>query len=492
VKRPPVAARRSPKQPAVREEQGAVRRPSPGVSDGIGRMLALARRLGNQALERVLGDGRDGGARRVADARNPDEMSIARVSGAMGADLSGVRVMDDAASHTAADALGATALTIGDTVLLGRDAPAASTPAREHLLAHELAHVAQQRTAAAVTDAVSTPGDAHERAADAAATHAVRGESASPEAAGAPPAVQLQKKSGERAGLDRAAAQQRLEAYFTRVLEQQGGKSVSMTEDVKGTLRRIFLNDMPGLLKFDTFLSRTAFPGSPTELAAAVAQYLPDPIDPARLAHLEIPGAESTKAGRVKDVIKRTEPYVSPETQRQQQEFDRQAKEARRNDKTVVGPFSVDLNRILNIGKRLPKALEKPKHRPKQGGAPNAALDAAIASIDKDALTPAEARGGPKANEFADPELVARAIAADLDRAQAGKERSIMLRLDAIYAGVKDRDAIIAEVARIARLVRDALPHRASEVQAIDLYFGDKMVRRISLAGTLEKTEGSQ
>ena len=67
-----------------------------------------------------------------------------------------------------------------------------------------------------------------------------------------------------------------------------------------------------------------------------------------------------------------------------------------------------------------------------------------------------------------------------------------MLRLDAIYAGVKDRDSIIAEIASLARLVRDALPHKASEVQAIDLYFGDKIVRRISLAGTSEQAEGGR
>ena len=454
-------------------------------------MLALARRLGNQALERVLGEGIHHHAPNASATGGVDQPTVARLAGVMGGNLSDVRVVDDAASHAAAQALGATALAAGDTVLLGRDAPPPSSPAREQLLAHELAHVAQQREAGAVRDGVSTAGDAHERAADAAAAHAIRGESATAVAAGAPPAVQLQKKSDERAGLDRAAAQQRLEAYFTRVLEQQGGKSVAMTEDVKGTLRRIFLNDLPGLLKFDTFLTRTAFPGSPAELATAVAQYLPDPIDPARLAHLDLSGPASTKLGRVKDLAKSTEPYVSPDTQRQQWEFDRQAKEARRNDKSVVGPFGVDLNRVLNIGKGLSKALEEPKRRPKQS-APNAALDAAIASIGPNALTPVEARGGPKANEFADPELVARAIAADLDRAQAAKNRSITLRLDAVYAGVKDREVIIAEVARIARLVRDALPHRASEVQAIDLYFGDKMVRRVSLAGAAEKTEGSQ
>ena len=413
----------------------------------------------------------------------------------MGGNLSNVRVVDDAASHAAAQALGATALAAGDTVLLGRDAPPPSSPAREQLLAHELAHVAQQREAGAVRDGVSTAGDARERAADAAAAHAIRGESAAAVAAwcatrGATAAKEPEMSAPDSIGPRRSSDSRRSSAARARAAGRQvrgdGGRRRG-----RARCRRIFLNDLPGLLKFDTFLTRTAFPGSPAELATAVAQYLPDPIDPARLAHLDLPGPASTKLGRVKDLAKSTEPYVSPDTQRQQWEFDRQAKEARRNDKSVVGPFGVDLNRVLNIGKGLSKALEEPKRRPKPS-APNAALDAAIASIGPNALTPVEARGGPKANEFADPELVARAIAADLDRAQAAKNRSITLRLDAVYAGVKDREVIVAEVARIARLVRDALPHRASEVQAIDLYFGDRMVRRVSLAGAAEKTEGSQ
>jgi len=489
MKRPPPETRATSRRHAAHDEHSSsVKGNAEGAGAGIARALTLARRLGNQALERVLHAGRQDGARQPSAGAGADGKAIAGVSRTMGVDLSGVRVVDDADAHAATDALGATALATGDTVLLGRDAPPPASVAREHLLAHELAHVAQQRTSGSVSESMSQPGDAHERAADAAAARTMRGQSAGPAVRGATPAVQLQKKA-ENAGLDRAAAQQRLEAYFTRVLAQQGGRSVAMTEDVKTTLRGIFLNDMAGLLKFDAFLTRTIYPGSPTELAAMVVQYLPDPIDGERLAHLDTPGPASTKMGRLKSLAQKTEPYVSPDTQSQQWEFDRQAKEARRGDKGVVGPFGVDLNRLLNIGKGLPGALKDPKKQARQTGAPNASLEAAIATIDPNALTPAEARGGQKANEFADAQMVARGIAGDLDRAQAGNARSIMLRLDAVYSSVKDRDAIIAEVARIAALVRDALPHKASAVQAIDLYFGDKVVRRISLAGTAEKTE---
>ena len=149
-------------------------------------MLALARRLGNQALERVLGQEFHYHAPNASPRGGVDQPTVARLAGVMGGNLSDVRVVDDAGSHAAAQALGATALAAGDTVLIGRDAPPPSSPAREQLLAHELAHVAQQREAGAVRDGVSTAGDAHERAADAAAAHAIRGESATAVAAGAP------------------------------------------------------------------------------------------------------------------------------------------------------------------------------------------------------------------------------------------------------------------------------------------------------------------
>ena len=44
------------------------------------------------------------------------------------------------------------------------------------------------------------------------------------------------------------------------------------------------------------------------------------------------------------------------------------SKEARRNDPSVIGPFGVDLNRVLNIGKGLSKALEEPKRSAPQTG----------------------------------------------------------------------------------------------------------------------------
>jgi hypothetical protein len=445
---------------------------------------ALARRLGNTALDRLLRTGRRGAV--PLDAR-----AAAELGRSYDADLSDAKVADNAESHAAARALDAQAFAVGDTVYVGEDAPARTSAAGETLLAHELAHLVQQWRASDVREGVGEPGDQHERSADAAAGRAVRGEPAPLAATGATPAVQRQQAPGalgvaKRGGMSRAEAQQALAQYFQRTLAAQGGRAVRMTDAVKGDIRRIFLNDLNGMLRIDGFLGRTTFPGSPEELAAAIAPYLPDPIDPARLAHLGAsPGASPSKLQRAIDVVKETAPYESPESQERQWEFDRQAKELRKKE-DVVGPVGVDLQRLYNIGKKLPGALDKPKSPAATETKSDPAVERAIATVAPTALTPAATKGTPAAGEYADAQLVARDLARQLDEAHQRKSDTVSLRLGANYQGVKDRDAIVREVAKLVRLVRDALPHHAAGVAAVNLYFGDRMVQRIPLADAVE------
>jgi len=63
-----------------------------------------------------------------------------------GYDFSSVRVHDDAAASSAADDVSATAFTVGEDIVLGGGYDPA-TPRGRHLIAHELAHVVQQRGA---------------------------------------------------------------------------------------------------------------------------------------------------------------------------------------------------------------------------------------------------------------------------------------------------------------------------------------------------------
>lgn len=62
-----------------------------------------------------------------------------------GHDFSGVRVHHDADAHAAAATLDASAFTVGDHVFFGSERYAPHSPSGRALLAHELAHVVQQR-----------------------------------------------------------------------------------------------------------------------------------------------------------------------------------------------------------------------------------------------------------------------------------------------------------------------------------------------------------
>ncbi len=111
---------------------------------------------------------RGGGAPLAEDTRG-------RMETAFGADLAGVRVHTDAEAHDLNRSVGATAFTTGSDIFFGQGAYAPGSGAGDHLLAHELTHVVQQRGAGgagAVTQAsltVSSAGDAAEREAEAVA-----------------------------------------------------------------------------------------------------------------------------------------------------------------------------------------------------------------------------------------------------------------------------------------------------------------------------------
>jgi hypothetical protein len=101
-----------------------------------------------------------------------------------GHNFAAVRVHDDREARRAARAVGAAAFTIGEHMVIGDDGGD-----REAMLAHELAHVVQQRQfgGAAHPREISSPHDQDEREADLAAAHVVAGLHAPP--IGAAPAM---------------------------------------------------------------------------------------------------------------------------------------------------------------------------------------------------------------------------------------------------------------------------------------------------------------
>jgi hypothetical protein len=124
----------------------------------------------------------------------------------LGHDFGSVRVHDGAGAAVAARGLGASAYTLGEEIVFGRGRYAPSTSPGRRLLAHELAHVVQQRGGSRGPAVTGVGVDGLEREAEGVASSA---DSASrPLTAGAPalsaaPAGAVQRDDDE--GLDEAA-----------------------------------------------------------------------------------------------------------------------------------------------------------------------------------------------------------------------------------------------------------------------------------------------
>ena len=172
-RRAPVRTRRKTVAPKTAGAQGPVNR------------LKGIWRAGNSAVSQVIG----------------------QMQRPFGEDFSGVQVHDSPGARQVADALGATALTHGDHIFLGAGAPSPESAAGQRLLAHELAHVVQQRRASSVdAGAIGDPGGAFEQSADQAASHVMQGQAAPTTAGGATPGVQRQSAGDKKVDLEKIMA----------------------------------------------------------------------------------------------------------------------------------------------------------------------------------------------------------------------------------------------------------------------------------------------
>jgi outer membrane protein OmpA-like peptidoglycan-associated protein len=125
---------------------------------------------------------------RKSSGKPLDASARSKAEAAYGRDLRDVRVHTDSDAAEAARALDARAYTTGGNIVFGKGEYAPRTDQGQRLLAHELAHVVQQSQG--VTPGISAPSDAHEHAANSAAQHAMRGETARVLSAGSAPAIQ--------------------------------------------------------------------------------------------------------------------------------------------------------------------------------------------------------------------------------------------------------------------------------------------------------------
>lgn len=95
----------------------------------------------------------------------------------MGHDFSRVRIHTGSTAAESADAVGALAYTVGPDIVFGAGRYAPSTTDGRALLAHELVHTMQQRSATGTNLRISAPDDASERQADLVAGQVLAGQS---------------------------------------------------------------------------------------------------------------------------------------------------------------------------------------------------------------------------------------------------------------------------------------------------------------------------
>lgn len=205
--------------------------------------VVAGRRAGIRSAEHLV----DGPGRPL------DAPTRAAMESRLGHDFGTVRVHDDAQAASAARALGARAFTLGYDIVFG--AGWRSHDTGSHLLAHELAHVVQQRSASVIEPRLSEPGEASERAAEAAADRAVAGGIASSGVARptSVPAVQRDAETGTLPGfrpsrtptqLQRAIGVLAIDDFPTG----QSGLTAAQTDRIKfhATVLKGLLDGEPG------------------------------------------------------------------------------------------------------------------------------------------------------------------------------------------------------------------------------------------------------
>jgi Domain of unknown function (DUF4157) len=137
--------------------------PGPGRPLGAGQVLALQRQAGNAAVVQLLADdeeesqespvhdivGKGGGTPLPNASRTKMEASF-------GQDFSQVRIHTDNRAAASARSVNAQAYTVGNDIVFGANSPSLNSDTGQHGLAHELAHVVQQRSGP--VDGTPAPG----------------------------------------------------------------------------------------------------------------------------------------------------------------------------------------------------------------------------------------------------------------------------------------------------------------------------------------------
>jgi Domain of unknown function (DUF4157) len=174
-----------------------------GRSDVLGGagLLGLQRAVGNGGVTSMLEEERSPVHDVVSSGGRPLDPEVrADMESRLGHDFGDVRIHDDGAAHSSAQAVNAHAYTVGSNVVFQRDKYDPSSQDGKVMLAHELTHVVQQRTGP--VDGTSAPGgikvsDPSDRFERDAAANAERVMSGPAPAAPAPAPASIQRHAAD-------------------------------------------------------------------------------------------------------------------------------------------------------------------------------------------------------------------------------------------------------------------------------------------------------
>lgn len=457
----------------------------------------------------ILGAGNSAISNLMNDASSGKELEPgmrAAMEAAFGSDFSNVRIHDDEQARAHATAMNANAFTHGEEIFIG------TGPTSPQLIAHELAHVVQQRQAAEIKNEVNRPGDHFERAADQMAQQVLSGGKATASQGGTAPAIQRSPRD-EQVYEEVVAA---LEAYLRRALQAQGGRSLRVTDEVRTAVRTLFMGDAGGMLKIDAWLDGKTTIADPAAFAREVASRLPANFDRARLQNLnrmvagpDQPGSvlgrlgeawtRSAAGGPESEEEKESEAVARgsqkgpttrisaretrapgvPTAEQRAQQLEQIGHVVRGEEQPFkIGPVPIDVTRIVRVLGQGRDILHGPRTSKPAAPEPrtNPNLESVLKKLDPKSLIPASARNKSNEGNFAESDEFARSLAAQLDVALQQGLESIRIDMEA-YKGVKDV-AVIQEINRIIQLIRETFPDQARKVQFIDVFFGEKWVTR--------------
>jgi len=193
--------------------EGAAQTPGTTIPPGPASILHLQRTAGNAAVVAQLSEESEGErpiTNVVSGGGQPlDRATRGSMEKAFGHDFSDVRIHDDSAASEAARDVSAKAATVGNHIVFRSGEFNPGTPAGQHILAHELTHVVQQRSgpvdgaSAGGGVKISDPSDRFETAAEANASRITSQLSADPAltgvgaGGGSDGAVQREEAEGE-------------------------------------------------------------------------------------------------------------------------------------------------------------------------------------------------------------------------------------------------------------------------------------------------------